>query len=63
VGLDIHEDPSLSENGKELKAGCVVTVEPGLYYRKIGGVRIEDVVVVTQNGSKNLTTFEKNLVL
>ncbi len=63
VGLDIHEGPSLSENGKELKAGAVVTVEPGLYYKKIGGVRLEDVVVVTQNGSKNLTMFEKNLVL
>ena len=63
VGLDIHEGPSLGENGKELKAGCVVTVEPGLYYRKIGGVRLEDVVVVTQNGCKNLTMFEKNLVL
>jgi Xaa-Pro aminopeptidase len=63
VGLDIHEGPSLGENGKELKAGCVVTVEPGLYYRKIGGVRLEDTVVVTQNGCKNLTMFEKNLVL
>ncbi|MFA4958054.1 MAG: Xaa-Pro peptidase family protein [Candidatus Methanoperedens sp.] len=63
VGLDIHEGPSLSESGKELKAGCVVTVEPGLYYRSIGGVRLEDVVVVTRNGCKNLTMFEKNLVL
>ncbi len=63
VGLDIHESPSLGESGKELKAGCVVTVEPGLYYKKIGGVRLEDVVVVTQNGCKNLTMFEKNLVL
>ena len=63
VGLDIHEGPSLSENGKELKAGCVVTVEPGLYYKKIGGVRLEDVVVVTHSGCKNLTMFEKNLVL
>jgi Xaa-Pro aminopeptidase len=63
VGLDIHEGPSISENGKELKAGSVVTVEPGLYYRKIGGVRLEDVVVVTQKGCKNLTMFEKNLVL
>ncbi|MCZ7394126.1 MAG: Xaa-Pro peptidase family protein [Candidatus Methanoperedens sp.] len=62
VGLDIHEAPSLSENGKELKAGAVVTVEPGLYYRKIGGVRLEDVVLVTKSGCKNLTTFEKNLV-
>ncbi|MCX9084001.1 MAG: Xaa-Pro peptidase family protein [Candidatus Methanoperedens sp.] len=63
VGLDIHEGPSLSESGKELKAGCVVTVEPGLYYRSIGGVRLEDVVVVTKSGCKNLTMFEKNLVV
>ncbi|MDP2766866.1 MAG: M24 family metallopeptidase [Candidatus Methanoperedens sp.] len=63
VGLDIHEAPNLSENGKELKAGNVVTVEPGLYYRKTGGVRLEDVVVVTKSGCKNLTMFEKNLVL
>ena len=63
VGLDIHEGPSLSETGKELKAGAVVTVEPGLYYKKIGGVRLEDVVVVTRSGCKNLTMFEKNLVL
>ncbi len=63
VGLDIHEGPNLSESGKELKAGCVVTVEPGLYYKNTGGVRIEDVVVVTHGGCKNLTMFEKNLVL
>jgi Xaa-Pro aminopeptidase len=63
VGLDIHEGPNLSESGKELKAGSVVTVEPGLYYRKTGGVRLEDVVVVTRSGCKNLTMFEKNLVL
>ncbi len=63
VGLDIHEGPNLSESGRELKAGCVVTVEPGLYYKNTGGVRIEDVVVVTQGGCKNITMFEKNLVL
>jgi len=63
VGLDIHEGPSISESGKELKAGCVVTVEPGLYYRSIGGIRLEDVVVVTRSGCKNLTMFEKKLVL
>lgn len=63
VGLDIHEGPNISENGKELGAGSVVTVEPGLYYKHIGGVRLEDVVVVTQNGCKNLTTFEKKLVI
>ncbi len=63
VGLDIHEGPSLSESGKELRAGNVVTVEPGLYYKEIGGVRLEDVVIVTKTGCKNLTMFEKNLVL
>jgi Xaa-Pro aminopeptidase len=63
VGLDIHEGPNLSESGKELKEWSVVTVEPGIYYKKIGGVRLEDVVVVTASGCKNLTMFEKNLVL
>ncbi len=63
VGLDIHESPNLSESGKELKEGSVVTVEPGLYYKRTGGVRLEDVVVVTASGCKNLTMFGKNLVL
>ena len=63
VGLDIHEGPSLSESGRELKAGTIVTVEPGLYYKDIGGIRLEDIVVVTQSGCKNLTMFEKNLEL
>jgi Xaa-Pro aminopeptidase len=54
VGLDIHEAPSLSPEPGLLKAGNVVTVEPGLYYRKIGGVRIEDTVLVTRTGFKHL---------
>lgn len=63
VGLDVHEKPSLSESGKELQANCVVTVEPGLYYPQIGGVRLEDLVVVKENGCKSLTHFERQLVL
>jgi len=44
-----------------LRTGNVVTVEPGLYYPGIGGVRIEDVVVVTEHGYTNLTAFPKTL--
>ena len=62
VGLDIHELPNISlGNKKPLKVGNVVTVEPGLYYPEIGGVRIEDLVVVTKTGCKNLTKFPKFL--
>ena len=62
VGLDIHETPNISiGNKKVLKTGNVVTVEPGLYYPEIGGVRIEDLVVVEKNGCRNLTKFPKFL--
>jgi len=63
VGLDVHEKPSLSETGETLQTAQVVTVEPGLYYPQIGGVRLEDLVVVTDNGCENLTRFEKKFVL
>ena len=61
LGLEIHEAPSLGQRGGELQAGQIVTVEPGLYYRGLGGVRIEDTVVVREGGIENLTTFPKNL--
>ena len=55
LGLDIHEAPRIAPVDATLKSGHVVTVEPGLYYLGIGGVRLEDVVVVTDKGNKNLT--------
>ena len=61
VGLEIHEAPRFS-SGK-LKVGDVITVEPGLYYPNLGGVRIEDLVTITSKGYQNLTRFPKNLVL
>src|SRR5580704_7103498 len=64
LGLEIHEAPRVGATSKgALKAGQVVTVEPGLYYPEIGGVRLEDVAFVTRNGPRNLTQFEKVLEL
>lgn len=61
LGLEIHESPSISSREDILKAGNVMTVEPGLYYEKSGGVRLEDVVVITKTGCVNLTRFPKVL--
>lgn len=55
LGLDIHEPPRIAPVEATLRAGHVVTVEPGLYYLGIGGVRLEDVVLVTAKGNRNLT--------
>ena len=59
VGLDIHEAPRISRNGSILQEGQVVTVEPGLYYPGLGAVRIEDMVLVTKDGCRNLTNYPK----
>jgi Xaa-Pro aminopeptidase len=62
LGLEIHEFPRISPtSAATLRAGHVVTVEPGLYYPDLGGVRLEDVAFVAQRGARNLTQFEKVL--
>jgi Xaa-Pro aminopeptidase len=61
LGLEIHELPRISKAPATLFTGHVVTVEPGLYYPGVGGVRIEDVVVVADDGCENLTRFPKCL--
>lgn len=63
VGLEIHERPSLSGLGGELKTGNVITLEPGLYYRDIGGVRIENLGVVENTGFSRITNYSMDMVL
>ena len=61
-GLEIHESPRLSANqNRPLKAGMVVTVEPGIYLPKWGGVRIEDDILVTRGGHEVLSSVGKQL--
>lgn len=64
VGIDVHESPNLSPNNKAvLKVGNIVTVEPGIYLENKFGVRIEDMVYVTEDGCINLTNSNKNLII
>jgi Xaa-Pro aminopeptidase len=62
VGLDIHEAPTVSQLGTAILApGFVVTVEPGVYVPGHGGVRVEDTLVVTEDGARALTRFTKDI--
>ena len=62
VGLDVHELPRLSASAMgRMPAGAVCTVEPGLYFPGEGGIRIEDMVLAGRNGSRVLSTLEKDL--
>jgi len=61
VGLQVHELPTVGPAGKELVSGNVITIEPGLYYPGIGGVRLEDIGVVTKTKFENFTVFPEEL--
>jgi Xaa-Pro aminopeptidase len=61
IGLDVHEPPLLDMKGPELLVGDAITIEPGLYRKDTGGVRVEDMVVVTEDGCLNLNELPEGL--
>ncbi len=62
VGLEIHESPFVGNSDVELEEGNIITIEPGLYYPDEGGIRLEDLILVTADGHENLTELEKRFV-
>jgi Xaa-Pro aminopeptidase len=64
VGLEVHESPAINRRSKKpLKAGMVITIEPGIYLPQCGGVRIEDMVLVTKDGCRVLSHLPKQIIL
>jgi len=64
VGLEIHEAPNVGRAGTNpLAVGDVVTVEPGVYDPEIGGVRLEDMLLITESGSRNFTRAPRQLIV
>ncbi len=63
LGLDVHEAPRVSLSDDVLVPGDVVTVEPGLYYRGIGGIRIEDDLLITKTGCKILSRYPRTFII
>jgi len=61
IGLDVHEAPLLDVNGPPLVDGDALTIEPGLYRRDLGGIRVEDMVIVTEDGCVNLNHLPEGL--
>lgn len=63
IGLSIHELPALgSQSDEQLKSGEVITIEPGLYVPEIGGIRIENDILITNDGFKNLSGFATKFI-
>ncbi|MCL5771266.1 MAG: aminopeptidase P family protein [Actinobacteria bacterium] len=63
VGIEIHEPPWINEKNEEvLREGMVITIEPGIYIENLGGVRIEDMVIVRKNGCENLYKSSKEII-
>ena len=62
LGLEVHEDPYIrADNDQLLRPGMTFTVEPGIYLPGRGGVRIEDDVVITDDGARSLSTYPRDL--
>jgi len=61
VGLELHEPPRIAENEDELKSGMTLTIEPSLYNPEIGGIRIEDMVLIKKDGYENFNSVDKGL--